>query len=148
MTVPQAASTAQQLPPRLQVQLLNPNERDLSVAGLEGLYSLAVTMARRLREEQEREEDTHFSSPDFGADFSPLAAEELVVPPDSSPSNSPPASSSWLGSSPSSSWLGSSPSSGWLGSRSLQRPPVLAVYRAMTAQHVVQAAADELLANL
>ena len=127
MSCPQAASTAQQLPPRLQCQLLNPNERDLAVVKMESLYSLAHTMASRLREEQERQEDTQFRRPDFGADFSPLTAGEFVSP---ASAPLPPGSASWL------------------GTKSLQRPPVLAVYRALTSQRVVRAAAEELVANL
>ena len=121
----QAASLARQLPKELRVILLNPNEADLAEEDMLGLYNLCHLMATEIAHKHSKAKDPsqEHLQPTFGDDFTALCPSELAIPKRSSTESEH-------------------------FTEEVDQDCRFKAYQALTAPHVIAAAAAEYLKNL
>jgi len=117
----QAGSLARQLPKELRAILLNPNEADLAEEDMLGLYNLCHLMATQIANEQGKARP-HLE-PTFGKDYTALCPSELAIPKRSATESVDDTEE---------------------GDHDCR----FTAYQALTAPHVIAAAADQYLKNL
>jgi len=119
----QAASLARQLPKELRAILLNPNEADLAEEDMLGLYNLCHQMATQIVNEQGKAKA--LLEPTFGKDYSALSPSKLDIPKRIATENDTEEED-----------------------EDLSEDGHFKAYQALTAPHVIAAAADVYLKNL